>query len=120
MTRLFIGNTDDDVYLVWFYCGRIPISCDTPWFYGGFHTPNLNVLPELEPIAELADGVILKVNKAYENADAYQSIVVGQGGNPLQLRPLPHRQYPTLRQGHLPPRRHTGALLLAHGATRRQ
>ncbi len=78
MTRLFIGNTDDDVYLVWFYCGRIPISCDTPWFYGGFHTPNLNVLPELEPIAELADGVILKVNKAYENADAYQSIVVGQ------------------------------------------
>ncbi len=74
MTRLFIGNTDDDVYLVWFYCGRIPISCDTPWFYGGFQTPNLDTLPELEPIAELTDAVILKVNKAYGNADAYRSI----------------------------------------------
>ena len=60
MTRLFIGNTDDDVYLV--------------WSYDGFQTPNLGVLPELEPIAELEDGVILKVNKAYGNADAYRAI----------------------------------------------
>ena len=74
MTRLFIGNTDDDVYLVWFYCGRHPISCDTTWFYGGFQTPNLDTLPELEPIAELTDAVILKVNKAYGNADAYRAI----------------------------------------------
>ena len=74
--RQFIGNTDDDVYLVWFYCpGRY---CVTTWFYGGFQTPNLDTLPELEPVAELADGVILKVNKAYRNAEAYQSIVAGQ------------------------------------------
>ena len=78
VTRQFIGNTDDDVYLVWFYCGRQPRSCATTWFYGGFQTPNLDTLPELEPIAELADGVILKVNKAYRNAEAYQSIVAGQ------------------------------------------
>ena len=78
ITRLFIGNTDDDVYLVWFYCGRLPISCDTPWFYGGFQTPNLDVLPELEPVAELEDGVILKVNKAYGNADAYRAITATQ------------------------------------------
>ena len=74
MTRLFIGNTDDDVYLVWSYCRSQPRSCATPWFYGGFHAPNLGVLPELEPIAELTDGVILKVNKAYGNADAYRAI----------------------------------------------
>ncbi len=76
MTRLFIGNTDDDVYLVWSYCG-MPyrfISCAMDWVYGGFQTPNLDVLPELESIAELEDGVILKVNKAYGNADAYRAI----------------------------------------------
>ena len=78
MTRLFIGNTDDDVYLVWFYCGRQPRPCAATWFYGEFQTPNLDVLPELEPIAELADAVIFKVNKAYGNAEAYQSIVAGQ------------------------------------------
>ena len=68
MTRLFIGNTDDDVYLVYFYGQR------SPWFYGGFQTPNLDVLPELEPVAELEDAVILKVNKSYGNADAYRAI----------------------------------------------
>ena len=74
MTRQFIGNTDDDVYLVWAYCRSRPRSCATTWFYGGFQTPNLDTLPELEPIAELTDGVILKVNKAYGNADAYRAI----------------------------------------------
>ena len=74
MIRLFIGNTDDDVYLVWFYCGSRPRSCDTPWFYGGFQTPNLDALPELELVAELEDAVILKINKAYRNADAYRAI----------------------------------------------
>ena len=64
--RQFIGNTEDDVYLVWFY--------GSTWFYGGFQTPNLDALPELEPIAELTDAVILKVNKAYGNADAYRAI----------------------------------------------
>ena len=78
VTRLFIGNTDDDVYLVWFYCGRQPRSCATTWFYGGFQTPNLDALPELELIAELEDGVILKVNKAYGNADAYRAITATQ------------------------------------------
>ena len=73
-TRQFIGNTDDDVYLVWSYCRSRPRSCATTWFYGGFQTPNLDTLPELEPIAELTDAVILKVNKAYGNADAYRAI----------------------------------------------
>jgi len=77
-TRQFIGNTDDDVYLVWSYCRSRPRSCDTTWFYGGFQTPNLDMLPELEPIAELTDGVILKVNKAYGNADAYRAITAPQ------------------------------------------
>ena len=71
-TKQFIGNTEDDVYLLWFYCPRR--SCPETWFYGGFQTPNLGTLPELEPIAELEDGVILKVNKAYGNADAYRAI----------------------------------------------
>ena len=75
-TKQFIGNTDDDVYLLWFYCPRR--SCRETWFYGGFHTPNLGTLPELEPIAELEDGVILKVNKAYGNADAYRAITANQ------------------------------------------
>ena len=74
MMRLFIGNTDDDVYLVWAYCSSRPRSCAATWFYGGFHTPNLDTLPELESIAELTDGVILKVNKSYGNADAYRAI----------------------------------------------
>ena len=78
LMRLFIGNTDDDVYLVWFYCGWHPIPCDTTGFYGGFQTPNLDALPELELIAELTDAVILKVNKAYENADAYRAITASQ------------------------------------------
>ena len=75
-TRQFIGNTEDDVYLLWFYCPRR--SCPETWFYGGFHTPNLGTLPELEPIAELEDGVIFKVNKAYGNADAYRAITANQ------------------------------------------
>ena len=75
-TRQFIGNTEDDVYLLWFYCPRR--SCRETWFYGGFQTPNLDMLPELEPIAELEDGVILKVNKAYGNADAYRAITANQ------------------------------------------
>ena len=66
--RLFIGNTEDDVYLVWFY------GSTWTWFYGGFQTPNLDTLPELEPVAELEDGVILKVNKSYGNADVYRAI----------------------------------------------
>ena len=78
LMRLFIGNTDDDVYLVWFYCGWHPIPCDTTWFYGGFQTPNLDALPELELVAELTDAVIFKVNKAYENADAYRAITATQ------------------------------------------
>ena len=75
-TRQFIGNTEGDIYLVWFYCPRR--RCPATWFYGGFQTPNLDVLPELEPIAELEDGVILKVNKAYGNADAYRAITANQ------------------------------------------
>ncbi len=59
-TSQFIVNTTDDVYLV--------------WFYGGFQTPNPDTLPELEPVAELEDGVIFQVNKAYGNADAYRAI----------------------------------------------
>ena len=78
MTRQFIGNTDDDVYLVWSYCRSQPKSCATTWFYGGFQTPNLDTLPELEPIAELTDAVILKVNKTYGNADAYRAITATQ------------------------------------------
>ena len=75
-TKQFIGNTEDDVYLLWFYCPRR--SCPETWFYGGFHTPNLGTLPELEPIAGLEDGVILKVNKAYGNADAYRAITANR------------------------------------------
>ena len=66
--RQFIGNTKGDVYLVYFH-GKWGT-----WFYGGFQTPNLDMLPELELVAELEDGVILKVNKAYGNADAYRAI----------------------------------------------
>ena len=75
-TKQFIGNTEDDVYLLWFYCPRR--SCPETWFYGGFQTPNLGTLPELEPVAELEDGVIFKVNKAYGNADAYRAITANQ------------------------------------------
>ena len=70
--RQFIGNTEDDVYLVYFYGSR------STWFYGGFQTPNLDTLPELEPVAELEDGVILKVNKSYGNADVYRAITATQ------------------------------------------
>ena len=75
-TRQFIGNTEGDIYLVWFYCPSR--RCPATWFYGGFQTPNLDTLPELELIAELEDGVILKVNKAYGNADAYRAITATQ------------------------------------------
>ena len=71
----FIGNAEDDVYLVWFYCVKMP--CGDVWFYGP-HTPNLDVFPELEPVAELEDGVIFKVNKAYGNAEAYRAITANQ------------------------------------------
>ena len=75
-TRQFIGNTEDDVYLLWFYCPRR--SCPETWFYGGFQTPTLDTLPELELVAELEDGVILKVNKAYGNVEAYRAITANQ------------------------------------------
>ena len=71
--REFIGNTEGDVYLAWVYCITTP--CIDLWFYkAGPHTPNLDVLPELEPVAELVDGVIFKVNKSYGNADVYRAI----------------------------------------------
>ena len=71
----FIGNAEDNVYLVWFYCVKMP--CGDVWFYGP-HTPNLDTLPELEPVAKLTDGVIFKVNKTYGNADAYRAITATQ------------------------------------------
>ena len=71
----FIGNAEDNVYLVWFYCVKMP--CGDVWFYGP-HTPNLDMLPELEPVAKLTDGVIFKVNKTYGNADAYRAITATQ------------------------------------------
>ncbi len=67
--RRAIENAADGAYVTWFY----DISG---------HDYNILELPGLEQIAELKDGIIFKVNRAYDTAaahqSAYQSIVTGE------------------------------------------
>ena len=47
-----------------------------------FDAADLRALPQLEPVAELADGVVFKVNRAYDTAASlratYKAVVVGE------------------------------------------
>ena len=78
--RANILKEPDGAYLVWFYDGLNGGN-----FEGG--VPALRQIPELEPVAELADGLILKVNREYEPAtdyyqEAYAGIAAGNYGSP--------------------------------------
>ena len=47
-----------------------------------FDAADLRALPQLEPVAELADGAVFKVNKAYDTAatlrETYKAVVAGE------------------------------------------
>lgn len=63
-------NMPDGAYVAWVYS------------LAGNYNYGIRELPGLEPVAELNDGVILKVNRAYDRADVlrteYESIVSGE------------------------------------------
>lgn len=82
----WLANSDDDVYVadgayvVWF----------NDWYNFYKHdygAANLRVTPGLEPVAELSDGAVYRVNRNYTPADnpylaAWQSITSGDYGEP--------------------------------------
>ena len=75
------GGAREGAFVVWFrnWSGNWPRD---------FGTATLQVTPGLEPIAELADGVIFEVRRGYRPLSdpyrrAYDSIVSGGAGEPL-------------------------------------
>lgn len=89
-----ISDALDADYLAWFYIGYAPDGAYLAWFYDWwgsylFETgvPAVRRTPGLEPVAELADGFILKVNRNYAPAAdyyraAYADIAAGNYGTP--------------------------------------
>ncbi len=76
-----IANSPDGAYVIWF---------KTWWNYQfyDYGAADLRLMPRLQPIKELADGMIFRVNKAYAPPanpyqDAHDAIASGQYGEPL-------------------------------------
>ena len=76
-----IANSPDGAYVIWF---------KNWWNYQiyDYGAANLRLMPRLQPIAELADGVIFRVNKKYAPPanpyqEAYHAIASGKYGDPL-------------------------------------
>ena len=77
----WLAGAPHGAYLVWF---NNRWDNDAAYDYGA---PALRASPGLEPVAELDDGLILKVNRDYAPASnpyrsAYESIVSGSAGAP--------------------------------------
>ena len=76
-----IANSPDDAYVVWF----------KNWWNYQFYdygAADLRLMPRLQPVEELTDGVIFRVNKEYAPPanpyrEAYDAIASGQYGEPL-------------------------------------
>ena len=61
----------DDAYIVWMY------SAEDLYSYGG---ADLRLrIPGLEPVAELSDGLVFKVNPSYDPSDAYDAFITFHG-----------------------------------------
>ena len=76
----WLSYTDDGTYVVWFT--RSERANDYPYSAAALRTS-----PGLEPVTELSDGAIFRVNKSYAPTSnpyraAYQSIVSGDYGEP--------------------------------------
>ena len=76
-----IANSPDGAYVIWF---------KTWWNYQfyDYGAADLRLMPRLQPVEELTDGVIFRVNKAYAPPanpyqKAYDAIASGQYGEPL-------------------------------------
>ncbi len=76
-----IANSPDGAYVIWF---------KTWWNYQfyDYGAADLRLMPRLQPIEDLADGVIFRVNKDYAPPAnpyhaAYAAIASGQYGEPL-------------------------------------
>ena len=79
--RRWLANASDGAYVIWFY----------NWFntrlydYGA---PDMRGAPEFEPVAEMADGVIFRIDRSdaprsNPHLSAYASIVSGDFGTPV-------------------------------------
>ena len=89
-----ISNAPNSDYLAWFFIGYAPDGAYLAWFYDWWDShrfetgvPAVRRTPGLEPVAELADGFILKVNRNYAPATdyyraAYADIAAGNYGTP--------------------------------------
>ena len=76
-----IANSPDGSYIIWF---------KNWWNYQiyDYGAANLRLMPRLQPVEDLADGVIFRVNKNYAPPEnpyrkAYHAITNGQYGEPL-------------------------------------
>ena len=76
-----IANSPDGSYVIWF---------KNWWNYQiyDYGAANLRLMPRLQPVEDLADGVIFRVNKNYAPPanpyqEAYHAIASGQYGEPL-------------------------------------
>lgn len=76
-----IANSPDGTYVIWF---------KNWWNYQiyDYGAANLRLMPRLQPVEDLADGVIFRVNKKYAPPanpyqEAYHAIANGQYGEPL-------------------------------------
>lgn len=76
--REWIGEAPDGTWVVWFHRGVDPGEYE----YG---LAELRSQPTLEPMAELEDGAVFRVNRSYERPAnpyeaAYQAMRIGAGG----------------------------------------
>ena len=76
-----IANSPDGAYVIWF---------KNWWNYQiyDYGAANLRLMPHLQPVTELADGVIFRVNHEYippanPYQEAYNAIASGEYGEPL-------------------------------------
>ena len=76
----WVANTPDGTYVFWFTDRWVNRTSD-------FGAATMRITPGLQPVAELSDGVVFKVNKAYAPREnpyeaAYERIVAGDWGAP--------------------------------------
>lgn len=77
----WLSYADDEAYVVWF------MDSERNRDYYPYGAAALRTSPGLEPVAELSDGAIFRVNKSYTPTSnpyqaAYQAIVSGEYGEP--------------------------------------
>ncbi len=79
LLEAWLDTAPDGAWIVWFN------KWNSDYDYG---TPHMRIIPGLEPVANLSDGAVFKVNRDYlprsnPYLSAYESIVSGVAGEPF-------------------------------------